>query len=518
MFSEAQGIVVTGGRFMHVEGGDIHVHNNHFQGSGDVNAGHARAMEILRQNIASGAFHDAAERFDPPKCHPQTRKVIIEKIMDWIEDVDNLRYFLWVYGPAGAGKSAIAQTIAEMCAKAGILAASFFFSRTAPGRNRKTHFIPSLAYQLCISIPKIRVHVAMAVDNDPSIFSRSLLSQIEALIIKPFNKAAAGDETQGYRQVRPRLIIVDGLDECDDASSQREILEALSASVRQLAVPISFLVSSRAEHEIRQVFNSPLMRSFMTGMPLDNSYEPDADIRVFLKSKFTEIKENHPSRAYLPPEWPSTKDIDHLVEKSSGQFIYASTVMKYVESRHNLPVHRLKVVLGLSAAVNDADAPFAQLDALYAHILSSVHDSNLQKALEILSWSFLDIFDWPLALADHLFSLQSGGARMIISDLHALLHIPEIDSTDQELRILHASFPDFLLDQSRSRRFFIDASMAHTNLARRWLDYYRTHMPELIKAGDLVDSHVPDGLLSLYIANRPIQFRDRYKFFDHGFG
>ncbi|KAF8961962.1 hypothetical protein BDZ97DRAFT_1165931 [Flammula alnicola] len=63
---------------------------------------------------------------------------------------------------------------------------------------------------------------------------------------------------------------------------------------------------------------------------------------------------------------------------------------------------------------------------------------------------------------------------MILSDLHALLHIPESEATVERVRILHASFPDFLLDQSRSGRFFIDVAKAHTNLARRWLRYCGT--------------------------------------------
>ena len=30
--------------------------------------------------------------------------------MDWVEDIDRQTRFLWLYGPAGAGKSAIEQT------------------------------------------------------------------------------------------------------------------------------------------------------------------------------------------------------------------------------------------------------------------------------------------------------------------------------------------------------------------------------------------------------------------------
>lgn len=75
--------------------------------------------------------------------------------MDWVEDMDRATRFMWIHGPVGAGKSAIEQTIAEMCHNARILAASFFFSRNIAGRNDKSLLITTLAYQLTVSIPAI---------------------------------------------------------------------------------------------------------------------------------------------------------------------------------------------------------------------------------------------------------------------------------------------------------------------------------------------------------------------------
>jgi DNA replication protein DnaC len=75
-------------------------------------------MRTLGKRIAPGASHNSAERFDPPKCHPKTREAVLKDIMDWIQglgEVERRHYFMWLYGPAGAGKSAIAQTIAELC-------------------------------------------------------------------------------------------------------------------------------------------------------------------------------------------------------------------------------------------------------------------------------------------------------------------------------------------------------------------------------------------------------------------
>ena len=60
-----------------------------------------------------------------------TREKILKIIMDWINHPRPRRRIVWLNGPAGAGKSAIAQTIAMRCSDEK-LAASFFFSETAP--------------------------------------------------------------------------------------------------------------------------------------------------------------------------------------------------------------------------------------------------------------------------------------------------------------------------------------------------------------------------------------------------
>ena len=212
-------------------------------------------MELLQQHIAPGAFHNSGERYDPPKCHPHTRRAVLKKIMDWVKDPDKVTLILWLYGPAGAGKSAIAQTIAELLEKAGLLAAAFFFSRNAAGRNDKTPLVATPVYQPITSIPEIRAHVLEALEQDPVLFSRSIEAQIQALIVKPLN-AVANETLVVTLLFRPRLILLDGLDECHTTSAQTHILNALSTAIKDFHIPLWFLIASRPEHDIRQAFNN----------------------------------------------------------------------------------------------------------------------------------------------------------------------------------------------------------------------------------------------------------------------
>jgi len=212
-------------------------------------------MELLHQHIAPGAFHKSDERCDSPKCHPHTRKAVLKKIMDWVKDPNKFALFLWLYGPAGAGKSAIAQTIAELLEELGLLAAAFFFSRNAAGRNDKTRLVPTLVYQLVKFIPEIRAHVLEVLEQDPALFSYSVEAQIQALIVKPLNAAANEEALAAILLSRPRLIILDGLDECYTTSAQTQILNSLSTATKHLQIPLFFLIASRPEQDIRQSFN-----------------------------------------------------------------------------------------------------------------------------------------------------------------------------------------------------------------------------------------------------------------------
>ncbi|KAF8886876.1 hypothetical protein CPB84DRAFT_1657734, partial [Gymnopilus junonius] len=49
---------------------------------------------------------------------------------------------------------------------------------------------------------------------------------------------------------------------------------------------------------------------------------------TFLIQQFSKLRQQLP----YPPsgEWPNANDITHMVQKSSGQFIFAATVVKYV--------------------------------------------------------------------------------------------------------------------------------------------------------------------------------------------
>ena len=137
--------------------------------------------------------------------------------MDWVmKKIDNDAFIMWLYGAAGAGKSAIAQSIAELCEELKLLLASFFFFRADPLRSSSKKLVVTIAYQIAVVIPGVRALMEAVIDNDPHLLSRSLITQFTALIVHPLEHLF--DSSAGEHTDRPYLIIVDGLDECMDGT------------------------------------------------------------------------------------------------------------------------------------------------------------------------------------------------------------------------------------------------------------------------------------------------------------
>ena len=187
---------------------------------------------------------------------------------------------------------------------------------------------------------------------------------------------------------------------------------------------------------------------------LDDTYKPDDDIRLFLADNFWQVQATHPMKRYLDHSWPSDVVLKSLVEKSSGQFIYASTVVKYI--RHQ-PADR---VLGIRPPRHVRELPFGELDALYTHIFTSVE--HRQTVLLILGVRLLSSPRIPHMDAEDLgdfLLLNRGDIEVLLGDLSAVITVSDVD---QFIHILHASLGDFLLDAACSKEFHIDLSSIHT--------------------------------------------------------
>ncbi|KAF9552208.1 hypothetical protein CPC08DRAFT_647217, partial [Agrocybe pediades] len=218
--------------------------------------------------------------------------------------------------------------------------------------------------------------------------------------------------------------------------------------------PIQILIASRPEAEITSSFDSMNMKDTHTRLALDSEYQTRADIELYLRDSFEKIKLNHPFRRYLNNSWPDDELLDALLDKSSGQFIYAASVVKYVGSIRHRPDHRLEAALHLRP--HNGDLPFAQLDSLYTMILQSALD--VEKVCRILSFRLITNFHRvPCSTMERILSYEDGEIDILFCDLPAVVEIRRFEFSEMRLLdVVHASFEDYLLDPERSKQFHVN--------------------------------------------------------------
>ncbi|KIL65425.1 hypothetical protein M378DRAFT_51360, partial [Amanita muscaria Koide BX008] len=314
--------------------------------------------DTLKEFVSFSALHDSSTQ-DPERCcHPGTRKDVLNKMRTWTDDPNAPERILWLHGPAGVGKSAIAQTISYSYDRDKV-GATFFFFRSDPIRNDGNRLFPTLAWQLVSSVPIVKDLIAVSLEEYPDLPRKTVEIQFDKLIAKPFLTIFGG---KSAAPISTRVIIIDGLDECSDMKLQRRILKIIGIAVADTHFPLRFIISSRPEAHIEDFFaqfKHPTLQIDLANV--DGAYR---DIKTYLTSEFARIAVEQE----LDPEvWPGQDIIDTLVSKSSGQFIYATTVIKHIGDEYESAVARLNIILGLKPWTGKS--PFAELDALYTEIL-----------------------------------------------------------------------------------------------------------------------------------------------------
>ena len=453
--------------------------------------GHNRVgIQALSQAISHGAMHDSAERDPPPRCHPGTREKATEDIVCWIEESTPSSNVLWVSGRAGVGKTALMQRIAELD---GIyFGGCFFFRRGTPGCNVKDHLFSTLAFQLATNVHGMLEHVDRAIIGNFSLPKKSAAVQLKRLIIEPIRLLPI--------PARPTIIIIDGLDECEDLNSQRDILTLIGQVTMDPNVAIRFIIASRPEHQICDMFNKEPLFSRARRLVLDEAYNAAADIERYLRDKFEEIySRNRDIMPDIKSPWPLKYDLQTLVRRASGQFIYAATVIKFVDSDTDFrtPEEKLNIILNSSPIQALA---FSELDRLYTQILSQYPDSGVLVHIlgVILVFENLrgdsTIGGHGPSLATEIAVLTGLGepkVRLVFRALRSVMEIrtePVFDDVHdnepngtniQLVKLSHRSFHDFLTNKARSGPYFIDTALFASRLLCRILDLAMISIKEL---------------------------------------
>ncbi|KAL0058605.1 hypothetical protein AAF712_014701, partial [Marasmius tenuissimus] len=442
----------------------------------------ATAHKSLWDAIAGvGASHKAEQQFSRGKCLEGTRKKALGMIHGWRSAKHQPLPLCWLSGPAGVGKTAIAMTVAKSAEESGLVT-SFFFFRSDPRRNNPSALVPSIAHGLTMVNISLKNAIERRISDNPTILEATLEEQFRELIFEPcvpkrrwwlnyirrMWEAARGIRAIADASNKPAVVIIDGLDECGDDQTQLRVLSAIISSYQQYpSFPLRFLICSRPESWIKDAFcRTPLSR-FTKHILLDESFLPSRDIERYYLRAFDEIRgrpEN--ARIEFSDPWPSEADLECLVQKSSGQFVYATVAAKFIGLPCSDPIEQLHHILSYTPDNHSDASSFSELDLLY-HIILSI-SPNHQELLSLLAAVLILARCAPPSpqFIELLLGLPAGAADRILRYMHSVLNI---STGDVAITVYHTSFIDFLYDPSRSGQFYIDRAVRHESLAVQWL-------------------------------------------------
>ncbi|KAF7372986.1 hypothetical protein MSAN_00505900 [Mycena sanguinolenta] len=323
-------------------------------------------------------------------------------------------------------------------------------TRDSTSRGRETGGLLLFLNALALKVEWLRAPISQVVERNPSIVARSIAVQMQELISEPFSSHEHQD---------PVVILIDGLDECDGHGVQGEVLRAIRHSSSNHPIFLRFIIASRPEPHIHQVFQSST--SHCRSFNVEQSFE---DVRKYLRDEFSRIHRNHLTMQNISSPWPACDVLEELVRKSSSYFIYASTIIKFIGDEDYHPPQRLAMVQDASST--GSASPFEVLDQLYLTILASARRQS--ELIQILC--AIVIFRLVPRTIDQLFGLAQGETRLILRGLHSVLNIPWDD--EDEIVSHHASFLDFLNNHDRSGNFCVGILNNQISLARSLLQVY----------------------------------------------
>lgn len=351
---------------------------------------------------------------------------------------------MWLQGPAGVGKSALAQSCAQEIGTK--LVAAFFFSRPNT-RDDPERFFVSIAYQLTTKYPLYRDKLDEKISQDLSLLHKSIDGQFQELIVAPLQELQ--DEGQDLAE---GVVLIDGLDECSEEDAQCTIIDMISASVRDRTTPFIWAFFSRPKPRIVAQFSAPHVHPLCWQLTLPVSREADGEIKLYLRGAFASIRTQYaiPWTAY----WPSNGDIQELVDRSVGLFIYPTSIIRYVSKGGALgPEGQLQQVLRHPG--QSSSNPWTHLDAFYTLIMAQIPKEMLPNTLKLFLSLQVVSRRYPVVAAAILgFSMSTFSATL--SKLHSVVKLSHSgDGSPYDISFYHASFTDFLTDPSRSKYFYL---------------------------------------------------------------
>ncbi|QRW01358.1 hypothetical protein RhiLY_00355 [Ceratobasidium sp. AG-Ba] len=384
----------------------------------------ARNATLDRLQSVNGASWDKSRA-----CLENTRVDLIESICSWIKDAGSDKTIMLLTAVVGAGKSAVAHTIARTCAEEKHLAASFSFDREIEGRNTPDVLFTTIAANLARMDQRIADRIMTAIEEDGSLPSAPISNQFEGLIIEP---------CRGISFTQPLVIVIDALDE---AWNDR-LLDIFRDKATNLPPMFRIFLTSRMRPELGSLCDASHVRTVelniqdMTNM---------SDMAVFVPYKLRVLAKD----MSLGVDWPGDTLSAKLTEKAGGLFQWIATVCEYLR-QYDDPTAELESLLSSTdPATNTAEE---KMDKLYATILDSYNWKDkvfVESYHRVMGMAIASQTPMSVSAMEELYERVPLASERTLHRLSPLLTgMNKTGHASQPVRLIHQSLRDFLVIRS----------------------------------------------------------------------
>ncbi|THW10583.1 WD40 repeat-like protein [Aureobasidium pullulans] len=431
----------------------------------------SQKLALLDDHSIKEATFDSYDERKNNQCLRGTRVDLLADVQDWSTSPHSKCIF-WLNGIAGAGKSTISRSVAEQFNKAECLGASFFFKRGDGDRANAKKLFPTLARQLARHVPGVLGKLLKILEAEPDVPSKSLKEQFEKLIYQPLVSVQDnGAQTPVY------VIVLDALDECNDASDIRTILRLIVLFNDLQKLKLRVFATSRPELPIQHEFQDMQDKIRRVVILHDIPQQIIAhDIEAFFRAEFEELVLTTRYSDRKPPDWPGDKTICKLVDMAVPLFIFASTVCRFVKDPTRNPEYQLQAIL-------QQRHRNSKLDVTYRPVLKQMYLGRDKEAQRQWASDFrkvvgviITVFE-PLSIAslESLLRPDDFDISRTLAALHSVLDISE--SKKRPIRLFHLSFRDYLVDPDQCpEAFLINEPALHVQIAAMCVQLMTRHL------------------------------------------
>jgi hypothetical protein len=398
----------------------------------------------------------------PSGCLEYTREDVLDKLHDWINQPASHLSIFWLAGMAGTGKTTIAKTFCDQLAQSGKLSASFFVSRQAADRRDPTNIVRTFAYDLAYALPSVRSPILKFLRSTPAVTDISLKELVDELLANPLGSARSSTVSNSFV-----VLVLDALDECERVGNMPSgtLIPLIATALREQ--PVKLLITSRLEPRIQSMFASLAPDSFR----LHNVEEHVVarDVQRYFEAGFADIVRTHSLDAN---GWPPTDVITVLTTRTRHLFIYAATVLRYVDNHDYHPPARLAELLGQSGL--GMDNPYSVVDIVYQQVFMNATQTAgrdgdyLCRRLRMVVGAVIMVQEpLPVGVLALLCELSDGEFAAVLGRLSSVMLV----EAGVPVQIFHQSFPDYATNPQRcsDTRFLVVPELQHSDLAVRCL-------------------------------------------------